>query len=713
MSPHVDDIEASSAPLVEHLMELRTRLIYALIGFFVAFVGCFVFADQLFNILTLPAYRGGDWAGIPRDELVFIYTAPQEYLFTQLKLAMFGGFFLAFPVIATQIYLFVAPGLYRNERGAFLPFLVATPILFLIGACLVYFFMMPMAMWFFASMQQPAIDEARARIDLLPRVSEYLSLIMTLIFAFGMVFQLPVVTSLLGARGDDRRRDVGDAAQVRHRHRLPDRRLPHAARSDQPDQPCPADPASLRDRHSGRPAHRARAGGARGRRERLTGQRPTGRRSLGRAHVGRRQPSGTMHDIRAIRDDPAAFDEAMRARGGGASSSDLIALDDARRTAIAAAQDRQQRRNALSKEIGAAMKAGDAERADAIKAEVAELKAAGDEDAKAAEAALTGRLAELPNVPLPGVPVGPDESANEELRRWGEPPAIDAPKQHFELGEALGLMSFDDAALVAGARFTVLTGALARLERALGQFMVDRALENGHTEVSPPLLVRDVALYGTGQLPKFAEDLFKTTDDRYLVPTAEVPLTNLVRERILDADALPRRLTALTPCFRSEAGSAGRDTRGMLRQHQFLKCEMVSIVDDESGEAELDRMTRCAEGVLEALGLPYRTVVLSTGDMGFSARRTHDIEVWMPGQGTYREISSCSFCGDFQARRMNARYRGSDGKPRFVHTLNGSGVAVGRALIAVMENYQSPDGTIRVPQVLTRYMGGTTVIGAA
>ena len=421
-----------------------------------------------------------------------------------------------------------------------------------------------------------------------------------------------------------------------------------------------------------------------------------------------------MHDIRAIRDDPAAFDEAMRARGLDVSAGDLLALDESRREAIAASQERQQRRNALSREIGAAMKAGDRERADTIKAEVAALKEAGDGDAKAAEAALDARLSELPNAPLPGVPVGADEDANQELRRWGEPPKFGfEPRQHFDLGEALGLMSFDDAALVAGARFTVLTGALARLERALGQFMVDHALDNAYTEVSPPLLVRDEALFGTGNLPKFEEDLFRTTDDRYLVPTAEVPLTNLVRERILDADALPRRFTALTPCFRSEAGSAGRDTRGMLRQHQFIKCEMVSITDEESGEAELERMTRCAERVLEALGLPYRTVVLSTGDMGFSARRTHDIEVWMPGQDTYREISSCSFCGDFQARRMNARYRGPDGRPRFVHTLNGSGVAVGRALIAVMENYQNEDGTIRVPQVLSPYMGGATVIGAA
>ena len=421
-----------------------------------------------------------------------------------------------------------------------------------------------------------------------------------------------------------------------------------------------------------------------------------------------------MHDIKAVRDDPAAFDEAMRARGADVAAAELIALDDRRREAVTAVQERQQRRNALSKAIGAAMKAGDREHAEAIKLEVAQLKAMGDGEAGDAEAALAERLAELPNVPMPDVPVGADESANEEVRRWGEPPEIEAAKQHFDLGEALGLMSFEDAALIAGARFTVLRGALARMERALGQFMLNLALDNGYTEVSPPLLVRDQALFGTGNLPKFEEDLFKTTDGRYLVPTAEVPLTNLVRERILDADALPSRVTALTPCFRSEAGSAGRDTRGMLRQHQFTKCELVSVMADQTtGLAELERMTRCAEGVLEALGLPYRTVVLSTGDMGFSARKTYDIEVWMPGQGTYREISSCSYCGTFQARRMNARVRGEDGKPQFVHTLNGSGVAVGRALIAVMENYQNPDGSIRVPQALTPYMGGLTTIERA
>ena len=422
-----------------------------------------------------------------------------------------------------------------------------------------------------------------------------------------------------------------------------------------------------------------------------------------------------MLDIRWIRDNPAAFDEAMRARGANASAEDLLVLDERRRAAIAAEQDAQQRRNALSREIGAAMKAGERDRAEALKAEIAELKKAGEGEAKREGDALGDRLAALPNIPLPDVPVGADETANVPLRHWGEPPSLGfQAKQHFELGEALGLMSFDDAAEIAGARFTVLRGALARLERAIGQFMIEHAVENGgYEETSVPLLVRPEAMFGTGQLPKFAEDSFRTTDDRFLVPTAEVPLTNLVRERIVDAGALPKRVTALTPCFRSEAGSAGRDTRGMLRQHQFMKCELVSMVAEGEGEAELDRMTGVAESVLQALGLPYRVMLLSTGDMGFSARRTHDLEVWLPGQGAYREVSSCSYCGDFQARRMNARYRGDDGKPRFIHTLNGSGVAVGRAMIAVMENYQNEDGTIRVPQVLTRYLGGDTVIGPA
>ena len=422
-----------------------------------------------------------------------------------------------------------------------------------------------------------------------------------------------------------------------------------------------------------------------------------------------------MHDINRIRDNPAAFDEAMRARGMGPCANELIALDDRRKAAVQGEQERQQRRNAVSKEIGIAKKSGDEERANALLAEMAELKSVPtSNDAKDAEEELRERLATLPNVPTPDVPEGRDETANVVLRHHGEPPTFGfEPKQHFELGEALGLMTFDDAARISGARFTVLRGPLARLERALGQFMLDMAIENnGYTEVSPPLLVREDALFGTGNLPKFEEDLYRTNGDHYLIPTAEVPLTNLARETIQDAKDLPNRYTALTHCFRSEAGSAGRDTRGMLRQHQFLKCELVSVVGDASGLEELERKTGAAEAVLQALGLPYRVMLLCSGDMGFSARRTHDLEVWLPGQGAYREISSCSYCGDFQARRMNARYRAADGSVRFVHTLNGSGLAVGRTLIAIMENYQNEDGTIRVPQALTRYMDSMSVIGA-
>ena len=421
-----------------------------------------------------------------------------------------------------------------------------------------------------------------------------------------------------------------------------------------------------------------------------------------------------MLDIKWIRENAAAFNEAMRLRGNDTRAERVLALDEDRRASIGAEQERQQRRNAISKEIGMAKKNGDDARANELLAEMAMLKeAAAKEGEDSADAKLNDLLATLPNIPTADVPPGEDETSNVPLRHWGELPELGfEPKQHFDLGETLCMMSFDDAAQMSGARFVVLRGQLAKLERAIGQFMIDMATEShGYTEVSPPLMVRDAALYGTGQLPKFAEDLFATDGDRYLIPTAEVPLTNLVRERIVPGAELPLRFTALTPCFRSEAGSAGRDTRGMLRQHQFLKCEMVSITDAETGEAELERMTGNAEAVLQALGLPYRVMLLCAGDMGFSARRTHDLEVWMPGQGTYREISSCSYCGDFQARRMKARYRPGEGKPQFVHTLNGSGVAVGRALIAIMENYQNEDGTIRVPQVLTRYMGGQTLIG--
>ncbi|MGN6765666.1 MAG: serine--tRNA ligase, partial [Rhizobiaceae bacterium] len=382
-------------------------------------------------------------------------------------------------------------------------------------------------------------------------------------------------------------------------------------------------------------------------------------------------------------------------------------------------QEMQERRNYLSKEIGNAMRAKDMARAEELKAEVAEIKSViqnGEGREREFDQALVDTLAGIPNLPLPDVPVGKDEHDNVELRVVGEKPRMNfEPKEHFELGEALGMMDFETAAKLSGARFTVLRGKLARLERALGQFMLDlHTTEHGYTEVQPPLLVRDAVLFGTNQLPKFEEDLFFTPHGEGrlgLIPTAEVPLTNLVREQILEQDKLPLRFTALTPCFRSEAGSAGKDTRGMLRQHQFDKVEMVSITDADSSLHEHERMTECAEAVLKRLELPFRTVVLCTGDMGFGAKKTYDIEVWLPGQNTYREISSCSVCGDFQARRMEARYRPSEGKgTRFVHTLNGSGVAVGRALIAVMENYQNADGSVTIPQALRPYMGGAEKI---
>lgn len=425
-----------------------------------------------------------------------------------------------------------------------------------------------------------------------------------------------------------------------------------------------------------------------------------------------------MLDIKWIRENPEALDKALEKRSAAPLSAKVIELDEKRRSVLQKLQDMQSRRNSASKEIGAAMGKKDMALAEKLKAEVAELKNAMpvlEEEERNTTAALTELLSAIPNIPLDDVPVGADEADNVELRKWGEKPNFSYPaREHFEIGEALGGMDFERAAKLSGARFTVLTGAFARLERALGQFMVDlHVREHGYLEVSPPLLVRDDALYGTGQLPKFSEDLFRTTDGRWLIPTAEVPLTNLVNGEILAEDQLPLRYTALTYCFRSEAGSAGRDTRGMLRQHQFLKCEMVSVTDADSSLNELERMTSAAEDVLKQLGLHYRVVVLSTGDMGFGARKTYDIEVWLPGQDTYREISSCSVCGDFQARRMNTRYRGKDDKQtRFVHTLNGSGIAVGRALIAVVENYLNEDGSVTIPEVLRPYMGGMTKIEA-
>ena len=425
-----------------------------------------------------------------------------------------------------------------------------------------------------------------------------------------------------------------------------------------------------------------------------------------------------MLDIKWIRENPQKLDEALAKRSAEPQAEKLIALDLERRNHVSHVQVAQERRNAASKEIAQAMASGDTERAEALKSEVAELKtflSTAETKGKELTAALDDALSRIPNIPLDDVPVGRDENDNVERYKVGTPPSFPfEPKQHFEIGEKLGQMDFDRAVKLSGARFTVLSGQLARLERALGQFMIDvHTLEHGYREVSVPVLVRDSALFGTAQLPKFAEDLFETTDGRWLIPTAEVPLTNLVAGDILDAKKLPIRVTALTPCFRSEAGAAGRDTRGMLRQHQFWKVEMVSITDEDSSLDELERMTGCAEDILKRLGLPFRTITLCTGDMGFSSRKTYDLEVWLPGQNTYREISSCSVCGDFQARRMNARYRKEGEKStRFVHTLNGSGVAVGRCLIAVMENYQQKDGSVVIPDVLRPYMGGLERIEA-
>ncbi len=424
-----------------------------------------------------------------------------------------------------------------------------------------------------------------------------------------------------------------------------------------------------------------------------------------------------MLDIRWIRDNPEALDRALLSRGEAPRAADLIKLDDRRRQITTDLQLLQERRNAASKEIGKAKAAKDDARAEELMAEVALLKErlpADEALLRVAETAIEEALARVPNVPLGDVPVGRDEADNVEIRKVGTMPALGfAPRQHFEIGEALGLMDFEAASKLAGTRFVVLKGALARLERALGQFMLNlHTGEHGYQEVAPPLMVRDEVMYGTAQLPKFADDQFRTLDGRWLIPTAEVPLTNLVREQILDEAALPLRFAAYTPCFRLEAGSAGRDTRGMLRQHQFGKVELVSITTPETSSAEHERLVGCAEEVLKRLGLHYRVVTLCTGDMGFGATKTYDIEVWLPGQNTYREISSCSVCGDFQARRMGARYRAADTKsPRFVHTLNGSGLAVGRTLIAVIENYQNEDGSVTIPEVLRPYMGGLERIG--
>ncbi|MBG1231401.1 serine--tRNA ligase [Aestuariivirga litoralis] len=423
-----------------------------------------------------------------------------------------------------------------------------------------------------------------------------------------------------------------------------------------------------------------------------------------------------MHDIKAIRENPAAFDAGLARRGLGAQAASLVGLDEKRRAQLQALQEAQSRRNALSKEIGAAMGKKDQALADKLKAEVASLKdqiSAGEEQERVLGKELTDALSVIPNIPLPSVPDGKDEHGNAEVRRWGTKPEFAyEPLQHFDLGEGLKLMDFEIAAKLSGARFVVLKGALARMERALAQFMLDiHTNEFGYSETYAPYMLRDEAMYGVGQLPKFAEDLFKTTSGHWLIPTAEASLTNLVREQVLDEAALPLRMTAYTPCFRAEAGAAGRDTRGMIRQHQFSKVELVSIATPEQADAEHERMTGCAEEILKRLNLHYRTMLLCTGDMGFGTRKTYDLEVWLPGQNAFREISSCSQFGEFQARRMEARSKAADAKQaRYVHTLNGSALAVGRTMVAVMENYQNGDGSVTIPEALRPYMGGMSVI---
>ncbi|MGE5270105.1 MAG: serine--tRNA ligase [Thiohalocapsa sp.] len=422
-----------------------------------------------------------------------------------------------------------------------------------------------------------------------------------------------------------------------------------------------------------------------------------------------------MHDLRWIRENPEEFDRGLARRYLPPRAAEVLALDKEWRALETEAQEAQAARNRLSREVGAAKKRG--EPADELLAQIASRKEA--EEVTAAQAGelrrqLDALLAGLPNLPAPEVPDGPDESANREIRRHGEPPAFNfAPLPHEAIGEKLGLMDFAGAARLSGSRFVVLKGALARLQRALAQFMLDlHTREFGYTEVAPPYLVRDEVAFGTGQLPKAAEDMFQTREGLWLIPTAEVPLTNLVAGEILDEEALPLRFTAWTPCFRSEAGAAGRDTRGMIRVHQFDKVELVSITAPDQSEAEHERLTACAEEVLKRLGLAYRVVLLASGDMGFSARKTYDLEVWLPGQKAYREISSCSNCGPFQALRMRARYRPADGKGnRPVHTLNGSGLAVGRTLIAILENFQRHDGSVAIPEALRPYLGGEATIG--
>ena len=654
---------------ISHLAELRKRLIHSLIFLSVLFVICYFFSEYIYGFLVNPYAEAVRDDGIERR---LIFTALQETFLTYLKVSFFAAFFITSPFILIQIWKFIAPGLYTHEKKAIMPYLIITPILFLLGGMLVYYLIMPLAIKFFLSFESLGAS-TNLPIQLEAKVNEYLSLVMKLIFAFGLSFQLPVVLSLLARIG------VINSTFLKERRKYVVVMIFAAAAILTPPDPITqiglAVPLLI-----------------------------LYELSIFSVNIIEKKAEEKMHNLKQIRENLEYFKKSLSHRNSEVNYDQILDLDKKNRQLIQEKEKFEMEKKNISKSKDESL----FEKSKEISKQIENLS----KKQKIIKNELDNLLSSIPNLPLDEVPVGKDENDNIEVTKSGEIKDFKfKPLSHYELGEKLNMLDFDLATKTTGSRFVFVKDKLAALERAISNFMIDTHIQkNGYTEISPPLMATDETMFGTGQLPKFENDQFEIkfddkNDRKFLIPTAEVILTNMVKNQIIDKKKLPMRLVASTPCFRKEAGSYGKDTKGMIRQHQFYKVELVSIVENNQCMQELERMTECATKILDDLKLPYRKIILCTGDMGFGAEKTYDLEVWLPSENKYREISSCSSCGSFQARRMKARYKNNDNNIEFVGTLNGSGLAVGRTLIAILENYQLEDGSIIIPEVLKPYMG--------
>ena len=654
---------------ISHLAELRKRLIHSLIFLSVLFVICYFFSEYIYGFLVNPYAEAVRDDGIERR---LIFTALQETFLTYLKVSFFAAFFITSPFILIQIWKFIAPGLYTHEKKAIMPYLIITPILFLLGGMLVYYLIMPLAIKFFLSFESLGAS-TNLPIQLEAKVNEYLSLVMKLIFAFGLSFQLPVVLSLLARIG------VINSTFLKERRKYVVVMIFAAAAILTPPDPITqiglAVPLLI-----------------------------LYELSIFSVNIIEKKAEEKMHNLKEIRENLEYFKKSLSHRNSEVNYDQILDLDKKNRQLIQEKEKFEMEKKNISKSKDESL----FEKSKEISKQIENLS----KKQKIIKNELDNLLSSIPNLPLDEVPVGKDENDNVEVTKSGEIKDFKfKPLSHYELGEKLNMLDFDLATKTTGSRFVFVKDKLAALERAISNFMIDTHIQkNGYTEISPPLMATDETMFGTGQLPKFENDQFEIkfddkNDRKFLIPTAEVILTNMVKNQIIDKKKLPMRLVASTPCFRKEAGSYGKDTKGMIRQHQFYKVELVSIVENNQCMQELERMTECATKILDDLKLPYRKIILCTGDMGFGAEKTYDLEVWLPSENKYREISSCSSCGSFQARRMKARYKNKDNNIEFVGTLNGSGLAVGRTLIAILENYQLEDGSIIIPEVLKPYMG--------